>query len=199
MTDRRANASQMSPAATLPKVMGVATVGAPATPTLDEILSRAAFTAIVLAPAGGPDQVAAAVKVVQAHGMAALVLDDWALASRVAADGVHLSPRSDAVAAYRQARSVLGPAASIGVDAGRSRHDAMELGEAGADYIAFSVDTTAGDADQASADRDDLIAWWAEVFEVPCVAYLVRDADDGQRLADLGADFIAYRIDEHEQ
>jgi thiamine-phosphate pyrophosphorylase len=36
-----------------------------------------------------------------------------------------------------------------------------------------------------------LIAWWSEIFVVPCVAWNVDSADDAARLAVLGADFIA--------
>lgn len=189
-------------------MIGIVTVGATTAEMLDEMLSRALFAAVILVPPAGANGVdraaggatmAAAVKVVQRHGAAALLLDDWALAKRLAADGVHLSARDDAVAAYRQARVVLGPDANIGVDAGGSRHIAMELGEAGADYIAFSLRPKSADRAAAVIERDELVAWWAEVFEVPCVACDVCDAEEGGRLADAGADFVAYRIDAESQ
>jgi thiamine-phosphate pyrophosphorylase len=36
----------------------------------------------------------------------------------------------------------------------------------------------------------DRVAWWAELFEIPCVAYAAR-LDDIAALAAAGADFIA--------
>ena len=37
----------------------------------------------------------------------------------------------------------------------------------------------------------DLTAWWAEIFVVPCVAWNIDRVDDAERLAKLGADFVA--------
>jgi thiamine-phosphate pyrophosphorylase len=37
----------------------------------------------------------------------------------------------------------------------------------------------------------DLIAWWAEIFVVPCVAWNIDRIGDAEKLASLGADFIA--------
>jgi thiamine-phosphate pyrophosphorylase len=36
-----------------------------------------------------------------------------------------------------------------------------------------------------------LVAWWSEIFVVPCVAFDIDDADAARRLAASGADFIA--------
>ena len=52
-----------------------------------------------------------------------------------------------------------------------------------------------GDPDEAGnrAPFDaiiDRVGWWAEVFEVPCVAYAAR-LDEIDALAAAGADFIA--------
>jgi thiamine-phosphate pyrophosphorylase len=71
------------------------------------------------------------------------------------ADGVEV-PDSDA---YREARRILGADRIVGANCGASRHLAMELAEAGADYIAF-----------AQSGREDLISWWTEIFEIPCIA-----------------------------
>ncbi|WP_252251115.1 thiamine phosphate synthase, partial [Clostridium sp. ZBS13] len=62
------------------------------------------------------------------------------------------------------AREILGGRAIIGADPGRSRHDAMTLAELGADYMAFGPE---GEGDVEA--RDELAAWWAEIFEIPCV------------------------------
>ena len=71
------------------------------------------------------------------------------------ADGVEVSD----IEAYREARRLLGTDRIIGADCGTSRHRAMELAEAGADYVAF-----------AQGGHEDLISWWSAIFEIPCIA-----------------------------
>ena len=154
----------------------------------------------------------ALIKLAQAKGVATLIADDVVNAQLLGADGVHLK---DDPFAYDEARRTLGPKAIVGVEVGLSRHDAMELGERGADYVAFSdaggdlddevtgpaaVDMH-GDSDVELIDQDvlddvgramtDRISWWAEVFTVPCVAWDVILPDEAGELATLGADFVA--------
>lgn len=124
------------------------------------------------------------IELAQAHGLACLVEGDIALAERLGADGVHISADP---ALYAESRKLLGENASIGVGCGLNRHAAMQLAELGADYVAFGLD---GDID-ATNQRAELIAWWAEIFVVPCVAWNVDSADGAARLAALGADFVA--------
>jgi thiamine-phosphate pyrophosphorylase len=110
----------------------------------------------------------------------ALLLDGVSAAARKGgADGVHL-PADES--AYRAARSVLGEDAIIGVDCGSSRHLAMAFGEMGADYVGFSG--------LAPASPGSIIAWWAELFEVPCVALDPADESAARILVADGADFI---------
>lgn len=106
----------------------------------------------------------------QAAGVAVLCEDDEELAFERATDGVEVA--ADA-AHFAAARRRLGDAAIVGARCGSSRHQAMEMAEAGADYVRIEP----GDS------PEDLIAWWAELFEVPCVA-----GADGGAIAD-GADF----------
>jgi thiamine-phosphate pyrophosphorylase len=118
--------------------------------------------------------------------LACLVEGGAALAHRIGADGVHIDAEESA---YREARALLGKEASIGVACGLSRHKAMHLAELGADYVAFGESNarTIDGIDQCS----DLIAWWAEIFVVPCVAWNIESAEEAARFARLGADFIA--------
>jgi thiamine-phosphate pyrophosphorylase len=126
------------------------------------------------------------IDLVQSHGVACLIEDDAELAGRLGADGVHLDVADPD--AYTKARSLLGAIASMGADCGLSRHDAMRLAELGVDYVAFG----AAEANIDAIDRvADLIAWWAEIFVVPCVAWNIDRIGDAERLASLGADFVA--------
>ena len=45
----------------------------------------------------------------------------------------------------------------------------MLMAEGGADYIAFGQFDVLGDA--GAVDVADMIRWWADIFEVPCVAW----------------------------
>ena len=118
--------------------------------------------------------------------VALLVENDAARAKRIGADGVHLP--ADA-ALYGQAREHLGQRAIIGVGCNESRHGAMLLAELGADYVAFGP--TAAASDRETEERAGLIAWWSEIFVVPCVAWNVETPEEAANLARLGADFVA--------
>ena len=97
-----------------------------------------------------------------------------------------LHPRRYACLLSRVQIRVKSLQAIIGCDAGLSRHDAMEAGEAGASYLAFT-----GDLD----DQLDMIDWWAELFELPCIGTGVRDAVVAMECACAGADFVSLSID----
>ena len=146
---------------------------------------------------GGSDRVGEAsqlLKIARDAGALCLIVDDADLARTLVADGVHLSMAGDTEDRYASARTVLSAHGSVGVDAGGSRHVAMSVGEVGADYIAFGPEGAIGDMHDGAEARLDLIAWWAEVFEVPCVAMAVASASDARDLALAGADFVAVTL-----
>jgi thiamine-phosphate pyrophosphorylase len=120
-----------------------------------------------------------------ARDIAFLVETDVDLALRIEADGVQIA--ADA-GAYAAARDRLGPQRIVGVDCGQNRHHAMVLAEFGADYVAFAPHAC---NQQGNQERDELIAWWSEIFVVPCVAMGVESPDEARSLAVLGADFVA--------
>jgi thiamine-phosphate pyrophosphorylase len=161
-------------------------------------LAAASPASLILAP--GPDVTLDAeaakplVALAQAMNVAVLVEADAQLALALGADGAHIPWSKDPIAAYAEAREILGTDRVVGVDVGRSRHDAMLLGEQGADYIGFGIPSHVADRETASARRHDLVEWWAEIFELPVVALDVETADEAARLAGAGADFIAIRI-----
>jgi thiamine-phosphate pyrophosphorylase len=107
------------------------------------------------------------------------------IVARSGADGAHLGN----VEALMDAVPRLKPKNIAGVGGLQTRHDAMTAGEAGADYVMFGDPDEAGN--RASFDAIvDRVGWWAEVFEVPCVAYAAR-LDEIDVLAAAGADFVA--------
>ena len=114
---------------------------------------------------------------------ALLVENDIALAKSLGADGVHL--RADGPSAA-EAREALGPDGIVGADSALFRHDAMALGEAGADYIAFGANAESLD------DLADMIDWWSGLIEIPCAVWLPAGADHDVlgRLVAAGADFV---------
>jgi thiamine-phosphate pyrophosphorylase len=129
------------------------------------------------------------VELVQARGVAALIEGDADLAQTIKADGVHLPYGEDIAQRFANTREMLGSGGMIGVDAGGSRHAAMEMAEAGADYVAFG--TTESDAE---FNKDELLAWWSEIFQVPCVAFDVADAAAAEALARTGVDFVGVTL-----
>lgn len=113
-------------------------------------------------------------------------VDPVTVAARGGADGVHVSGGAGAL---RDLRSRLKDERILGCGALRSRDDCMTAGEAGVDYLLFGEPRPDGSlpALDAVAER---AAWWAEIFETPCVAFAPRIEDLGT-LAATGAEFVA--------
>jgi thiamine-phosphate pyrophosphorylase len=176
----------------------VVTEAGSAAPAVAVVLETVDVAALLITPAAGaPLDTPAArplVELAQAKGVAVLIEADAALARTLRADGVHLPWSKDVMARYGEAREILGGRFIVGADAGRFRHDAMSLGEASADYVGFGIPRHVEDRDAASARRRELVAWWAEIFEVPCVAFDVDSLQDAAELAAAGADFVALRM-----
>jgi thiamine-phosphate pyrophosphorylase len=122
---------------------------------------------------------------VQAGG-AALIVDGHAdLVARAGADGAHLT----GIAAFNAALPSLKPERIAGCGGLNSRHDAMLAGEAGADYVMFGEPD--GNGRRPSLDAiEERIAWWAEIFQPPCVGY-AGAPEEVSVLAAAGADFVA--------
>ncbi|MEM9754782.1 MAG: thiamine phosphate synthase [Pseudomonadota bacterium] len=87
------------------------------------------------------------------------------LVDRHGLDGAHLRDGRG----LRSLRAELGPDAILGAACGTSRHDGMNAGDAGADYVAFGPVGETGLGDGTLAPRD-LFAWWSEMIEVPVIA-----------------------------
>jgi thiamine-phosphate pyrophosphorylase len=126
--------------------------------------------------------------VAQQRGVAFLLNDRPDLAAETGCDGAHVGQQDTP---YRQARALLGADRIVGVTCHASRDLAMEAAEAGADYVAFGAffPTTT----KVSGHRADLeiLAWWAEIMTVPCVAIGGITPENCGPLVAAGADFLA--------
>ncbi len=179
----------------------IETADGPSTETaLTAALGAGPVTSVLIAPSPNgtltEQIVRPLISVCQDDDVVVLIADDASLAKKTGADGIHVSWHKDVVAAYQAARVTLGSEAVIGGDAGRSRHTAMELGEADADYVAFGIPAHVKDRETAQARQHELIAWWAEVFEPACVAFHTNTSDLATigKLVEDGADFVAVTI-----
>ncbi len=123
--------------------------------------------------------------IVQDKGAALLLGGHADLVARAGADGAHLT----GVPEFTDALGRLKPERIVGVGGLSTRHDAMAAAEGGADYVMFGEPGAAGErpAFEAIAER---VAWWAEVFEAPCVGYAAA-MEEVAPLVAAGADFVA--------
>jgi thiamine-phosphate pyrophosphorylase len=135
------------------------------------------------------NRVKALAPVAQDRGAAVLVsapgdADLAAVAARGGADGVHVDGPGPAKAMRERLRDRI-----VGAGGIRSKDDAMAAGEAGADYLLFGEPR--GDGSLPSLDAvAERAAWWAEIFETPCVAFAPA-LEAVARLAATGAEFVA--------
>ena len=158
---------------------------------LGEVLSAGDVACVLarLAPGaeGAAKKIIARLSEVTARAEAALLTDnDPRLAARAGADGAHIHGAGEALA---EAIKSLKPERIVGVGLLRSRDDAMSAGEAGVDYVMFGEPRADGFTPPADQTLDR-VAWWAEIFEPPCVGFAARLGDIAL-LAAAGADFIA--------
>jgi thiamine-phosphate pyrophosphorylase len=129
---------------------------------------------------------------VQEHGTALIVTTETKadlanVAARGGADGIHVSgmdPRE-----IRELRERLKSERAIGVGHIRTKDDAMSFGEAGVDYLLFGEPRADGSLPSLESVVERA-AWWAEIFETPCVAY-ASTLEAVEPLAATGAEFVA--------
>jgi len=140
-------------------------------PRLARVLDSAGIACIRLALASRDEDLigrtADACRMVAHERDVALVIENHVkLVERHGLDGVHLS---DGARSVRTARKDLGADAIVGAFCGASRHEGINAGEAGADYVCFGPvgETPLGTGERAPRD---LFAWWSEMIEVPVLA-----------------------------
>jgi thiamine-phosphate pyrophosphorylase len=160
-------------------------------PALKAALGAGDVACVLFTPVAGDDQsakklikeIAPAVQ----GANAALLVSGWsAVVARAGADGVHLSDGrkglSDALESFK-------PERIVGAGGIRSKDDAMTIADTGVDYVMFGEPGRDGRFPPLETVMERT-GWWAELFEVPCVAF-APDLAAVAVLADAGADFVA--------
>ncbi|MGA1855462.1 thiamine phosphate synthase [Azospirillum sp. 11R-A] len=126
--------------------------------------------------------------IVQERDVAFILNDHPRLAREAGCDGVHVGQTDTP---YRDARKIMGNDAIVGVTCHDSRHLAMIAGEEGADYVAFGAFFPTATKTAEYKAEPELLNWWSELMEVPCVAIGGITAENCAPLVTAGADFLA--------
>ncbi len=126
--------------------------------------------------------------VAHARGVA-LILDRRPdLAAQTGCDGAHVGEGDLAPA---DARRLLGKTLQLGVACGDSRDAALRAGEAEADYVSFGAFFSSTSIQATRRADTELLAWWAELMELPVVAVGGITAGNCAPLVQAGANFLA--------
>lgn len=122
------------------------------------------------------------------YGTMVLINDRPDLVEACGADGVHIGQDD---MDYLSSRTLLGRDAIIGVTCHNSRDLACAAADVGADYVAFGAfyDTETKQANFRA--EPELLAWWQEMIETPCVAIGGITPDNAAPIIAAGADFLA--------
>ena len=163
---------------------------APFAGEVDQALAAGDVAALLLrlADGGEREQISrakAVVAAVQRRDVAVLIDGHPEIAARAGADGAHIG----GIEAFVAALAVLKPERIAGAGGLHSRHDAMLAAESGADYVMFGEPDRRGQR-LPFAELEERLAWWAELFEIPCIGY-ADHPDEVAALARTGADFVA--------
>jgi len=122
------------------------------------------------------------------QGTLILINDNADIAARCGADGVHLGQQDMKI---NLAKQLLSDDAIIGVTCHNSKDLAFEAGLAGANYVAFGSFFKSETKPDASPADLELLTWWNETMEIPCVAIGGITTQNAQHVIEAGANFIA--------
>ncbi len=149
--------------------------------------------ASLIVPLDGADERAAQkraealIALAQPLGVAVVVEGEARLAMRSGADGVHIAAAGADLAdivASAEGRVM------VGAGGARTRHEALEIGEARPDYIFFG--RFGYDTMPAPHPRNlSLGGWWAQMIEIPCIVQGGSDWREALTVAECGAEFVA--------
>ena len=123
-----------------------------------------------------------------AKDVAFIINDNVDIAVEIDADGVHIGQEDMPI---KEAREIIGEGKIIGVTCKDSKHLAMTAGEQGADYVAFGAFYPTTTKITTAVAPLEILNWWQEVFEIPCVAIGGINSENAAEMAKAGADFVA--------
>lgn len=156
-----------------------------------EAACRAGDVAAVVLDLPVTDEVKALseVRIIASHlegtGAVLMLANRPSLTEPSGADGAHFTSLDE----LQTTRTKLAIGRLAGVGGLQSRHDAMVAAESGVDYVMFGEPDASGKRPGLSA-LVERVSWWAEIFQMPCVAY-AASLEEIAELADARADFIA--------
>ena len=127
------------------------------------------------------------VPIAQAAGAAAIIAGDTRAIGRSGADGIHLTaePRHVAEAIKKAAGKSI-----VGANAGKTRDQALDVGEERPDYI--FIGKLDGDTHEDPHPRNlEMAEWWAEIIEIPAIIMAGNTVNSVAAAAATGVEFIA--------
>ncbi|NTF08357.1 thiamine phosphate synthase [Agrobacterium rubi] len=129
------------------------------------------------------------VGIVQEAGAAALVAGDSRVASRVKADGLHVTGGAEVLS---EAVENFSPKLIVGGGNADDRHKALEQGESNPDYMFFGK--LEGDIKPEAHPKNMALGeWWASMIEIPAVVMGGSDVASVVAVAESGVEFVALR------
>lgn len=138
-------------------------------------------------PAAAQKRAEAIVRIGQERGVAVMIADELRVAMRANADGVHFDGNAEGLADVvdrAQGRIM------VGASGAKTRHEALELGEAQPDYVFFG--RIGHDQKAEPHPRNlSLAEWWAEMTQIPCIVQAGSDLSGLAAAAATGAEFVA--------
>ena len=126
-------------------------------------------------------------RLAQDKGVAVMIVDDTRIAGRVGADGMHLE---EARATIAETIERFDGKLMFGAGGAKTRHDALELGEARPDYIFFGKIGYDNKPDPHPRNLS-LGEWWSEMVALPCVVMGGTALESVEAVAATRADFVA--------
>jgi thiamine-phosphate pyrophosphorylase len=127
------------------------------------------------------------VPVAQAAGAAAIIAGDTRAIGRSGADGIHLTAEPRHVA---DAIKKSGGKSIVGANAGKTRDQALDVGEERPDYI--FIGKLDGDTHEDPHPRNlEMGQWWAEIIEIPAIIMAGNIVKSVAAAAATGVEFIA--------
>ena len=116
-----------------------------------------------------------------------LIADDTQIAGRSGADGIFLEKSRDQV---KDMLSRYSPDQIVGCGGLKSRHMALEIGEAKPDFVFFGK--LGGDIRAEAHPKNlEIAEWWSDIIEIPSVVLAGNSLESIVECARTGADFVA--------